>query len=235
MTRDSHPYDVLFRDDDVIVVNKTPGLLSQSDRSEDPDLLTLLSFEIGRPVFPVHRLDRGVGGLVVVAQNERAAGVLSAHLSGENDSFRKEYVAVVHGRFDEASGVLSDLLLREERRRITSVVTAGTPGAKPARLGYRVLSETDLDGRTFSLVAVRLFTGRTHQIRAQLSHAGHPVAGDGRYGARDRFPPLALFSSYLSFQHPKTKEKLVFSAVPTIPPFDRFVIPPAGEKGFFDD
>ena len=235
MTRDDRPYDVLFRDGDVIVVNKSPGLLSQPDRGNDPDLLTLLSRETGRSVFPIHRLDRGVGGLIAVAVNQRAAGTLSSLVSDGNGAFIKEYLAVVHGRFDVPSGELSDYLLREERRRITRVVPAGTPGAKPARLAYFVLGETDLDGRAFSLVAVRLFTGRTHQIRAQFSNAGHPVAGDGRYGAHDRFPPIALYSAYLSFPHPGTGERLVFSAAPTLPPFDSFTIPPAGEKGFFDD
>lgn len=235
MTRDDRPYDVLFRDGDVIVVNKSPGLLSQPDRGNDPDLLTLLSHKIGHPVFPIHRLDRGVGGLIAVAVNQRAAGALSSLVSDGNGAFVKEYLAVVHGRFDAPSGELSDHLLREEKRRITRVVPAGTPGAKPARLAYFVLGETDLDGRAFSLVAVRLFTGRTHQIRAQFSNAGHPVAGDGRYGAHDRFPPIALYSAYLSFPHPGTGERLVFSAAPTLPPFDRFVIPSQGEKGFFDD
>ena len=227
-------YDVLFRDGDVIVVNKSPGLLSQPDRSGDPDLLTLLSREIGRPVFPVHRLDRGVGGLLAVAANRRAAGILSSLITEENDSFRKEYLTVVHGRFDRETGELSDRLLRDERSRITRVVQAGTPGAKLARLAYRVLGETE-DAAPLSLVAVRLFTGRTHQIRAQLANAGRPVAGDGRYGAHDRFPPIALYSSYLSFPHPVTGAELRFTAAPVLPPFDRFVIPAAGEKGFFDD
>ena len=227
-------YDVLFRDGDVIVVDKTPGLLSQPDRSGDPDLLTLLSRECGRPVFPVHRLDRGVGGLVVVAANRRAAGTLSALVSEETGSFCKEYLTVVHGRFDQGAGELSDLLLRDERRRITRVVSENVPGAKTARLAYRVLGESE-SVTPLSLVAVRLFTGRTHQIRAQFANAGHPVAGDGRYGAHDRFPPLALYSSYLSFPHPVTGKTLRFFAAPSLSPFDRFLIPTAGEKGFFDD
>ena len=228
-------YDVLYRDGDVIVVNKTPGLLSQPDRSGDPDLLTLLSRETGRPVFPVHRLDRGVGGLVAVAANERAAGVLSAQIANENGRFRKEYLTVVHGRFEQTEGELSDWLLREERRRITRVVPQGTPGAKDARLAYRVLGESDALGVTLSLVAVRLFTGRTHQIRAQMSNAGHPVAGDGRYGAHDRFPPIALFSSYLSFPHPETGKTLCFSARPTRSPFDRFSIAFSEDDNFPDE
>ena len=87
MTRDDRPYDVLFRDGDVIVVNKSPGLLSQPDRGNDPDLLTLLSHKIGHPVFPIHRLDRGVGGLIAVAVNQRAAGALSSLVSDGNGAF----------------------------------------------------------------------------------------------------------------------------------------------------
>ena len=228
-------YDVLFRDGDVIVVNKSPGLLSQSDRSGDPDLLSLLSREVGSPVYPVHRLDRGVGGLVAVAANQRSAGILSSLVAGEKDAFDKEYLAVVHGVFAEPNGSLIDYLLRDEKRRITRVVAKETPGAKIARLAYRVLETADHDGRPLSLVAVRLFTGRTHQIRAQFANAGHPVAGDGRYGAHDRFPPIALFSCRLTFPHPKTGKILRFSAIPAGIPFDMFSIPDPGEKGFFDD
>lgn len=235
MIRDVSPFDVLYRDKDVIVVNKAPELLSQPDRSGDPDLLTLLSRETGRPVFPIHRLDRGVGGLIAVAVNKRAAGFLSSLVSNGNAAFRKEYLTVLHGRPDEASGTLTDRLLRDERRRITRVEAEGTPGAKIARLAYRVLDETEADGRFLTLVAVRLFTGRTHQIRAQFSNIGLPVAGDGRYGAHDRFPPIALFSSYLAFPRPGTEETIRFSAFPSRPPFDRFRIPVPGEEGFFDD
>ena len=227
------PYDVLYRDRDVIVVNKAPGLLSQSDRSGDPDLLTLLSRETGRPVFPVHRLDRGVGGLIVVAPIQRAAAKLSQLVANEDGAFRKEYLAVLHGRFDAESGTLTDHLLRDGGR--TRVVPEGTKDAKIARLAYRVLGENEVDGILLSLVAVRLFTGRTHQIRAQFANAGHPVAGDGRYGAHDRFPPIALFSTRLSFPHPATGKTLCFSAIPDGTPFDRFSIPDPGEKGFFDD
>ena len=228
-------YDVLFRDGDVIVVSKTPGLLSQPDRGRDPDLLTLLSSETGSPVYPVHRLDRGVGGLVAVAANRRAAGKLSTLVSGEGVAFSKEYLAVLHGRFDAERGTLENWLYRDERRRITSVVPEGTKDAKIARLAYRVLDTEEIDGRPLSLVAVRLYTGRTHQIRAQFANAGHPVAGDGRYGAHDRFPPIALFSCRLSFPHPKTGKILSFSATPAGIPFDAFSVPDPGKKGFFDD
>ncbi|MBP5348773.1 MAG: hypothetical protein J6Z13_00255 [Clostridia bacterium] len=98
-----------------------------------------------------------------------------------------------------------------------------------------MLGENEVDGIVLSLVAARLFTGRPHQIRAQFSNVGHPVAGDGRYGAHDRFPPIALFSTRLSFPHPVTGKPLCFSAIPDGTPFDRFSIPYPGEKGFFDD
>ena len=233
MTSEKTPFDVLFRDGDVIVVNKAPGLLSQPDASGDPDLLTLLSRETGRRVYPIHRLDRGVGGLLAVAASERAARVLSSMVSGESDRFKKEYLTVVHGSFCEPTGELSDYLLRDAGR--TRVVERGTRGAKTARLAYRVLAETETGGLSLSLLCVRLFTGRTHQIRAQLSNAGHPVAGDGRYGAHDRFPPLALFSHRLAFPHPLTGKTLRFSAMPETTPFDFFSIPAVGEEGFFDD
>ena len=140
MTGETTPFDVLYRDRDVIVANKRPGLLSQPDAGGDPDLLSLLSREYGGPVYPVHRLDRGVGGLIAVASSERAARVLSAQVAGESDAFRKEYLTVVHGRFDDAAGEMTDFLLRDAGR--TRTVPEGTKGAKRARLAYRVLAES---------------------------------------------------------------------------------------------
>ena len=128
-------YDVLYRDRDVIVVNKAAGLLSQSDTSGDPDLLTLLAREVGRPVFPVHRLDRGVGGLIAVALSQPAAAKLSSLVSREDGAFKKEYLAVLHGRFDAESGTLTDHLVRDGGR--TRVVPEGTRDAKIARLAYQ--------------------------------------------------------------------------------------------------
>lgn len=215
----SEQFTVLYEDNELAVVRKAPGLLSQRDASRDPDLLTLLSArysEQGVPsrVYAVHRLDRGVGGLMVVARTERSAAALSAAVS-DHAAFVKEYLAVLHGIADDSSATLRDYLYHDERSRRTTVVSESDSRGKLAVLSYRTLeTSAAAQKKPLSLVLVRLQTGRTHQIRAQFSAHGHPLAGDGRYGARDRYGEIALFSAHLSFLHPKSRKRLSFFALP---------------------
>ncbi len=212
-------FSILYEDDALVIVRKAPGLLSQKDASCDPDLLTLLRERYekeGLPsrVYPVHRLDRGVGGLMVVARSKQAAAMLSAAVS-DHTAFVKEYLAVFHGLASRRAGVLEDALYHDERARRTLAVSRDDPRGKRASLAYRVVAERSVPGKKpLSLAVIRLETGRTHQIRAQLSAHGHPLAGDGRYGARDRYGEIALFSARLSFLHPGRRERLSFHALP---------------------
>jgi 23S rRNA pseudouridine1911/1915/1917 synthase len=212
-------YTVLAEEPSFTVVSKAPGVLSQGDSSGDPDLVTLLTQRYGKKVYPVHRLDRGVGGVMVYARTPSAAASLCRAFASHEEA-GKEYIAVLTGVPEEREGILTDYLFHDTRRRRTSVVTSSHPDAKEARLAYRLLSLADGERKTYSMVAVRLLTGRTHQIRAQFSARRLPLAGDGRYGAHDRFPGIALFSARLSFPHPETGKPLVFSApIPDVMPF----------------
>jgi 23S rRNA pseudouridine1911/1915/1917 synthase len=215
----SETFSILYEDADLAVVRKAPGLLSQRDASRDPDLLTLFEARyraqgVPSKVFAVHRLDRGVGGLMVLARTERSAAALSAAIS-DHTVFIKEYLAVLHGVLQEREAVLRDYLYHDERARRTSAVSKDHPRGKLAVLTYRMVDSIEKPGKKpLSLARIRLQTGRTHQIRAQLSAHGHPLAGDGRYGARDRYGEIALFSAQLSFLHPRSGERLSFQALP---------------------
>lgn len=215
----NNQFSILYEDRELAVLIKAPGVLSQKDASRDPDLLSLLSLHYAekresREVFAVHRLDRGVGGVMVVARSKRMAAQLSAEIA-DHDAFSKCYLAVVHGALPQPSASLVDYLYHDERARRTQRADKDDPRGKRAELSFRVLSERDVsESKRLSLVLVRLHTGRTHQIRAQFSFCGHPLAGDRRYGAKDRYGEIALFSCALSFVHPTTKKRLTFRALP---------------------
>jgi 23S rRNA pseudouridine1911/1915/1917 synthase len=210
---------ILYKDDMLAVAVKPAGVLSQPDRTGEDSMVTLLKAQLGREVFPVHRLDRAVGGVMLFAMTKSAAGKLSALVT--SDLFEKEYMAVIHGVPAEEKGELSDFLFHDARRNLTTVVTPDHKDAKDARLAYTLLAK-DMENE-FSLVRVRLYTGRTHQIRVQFASRSMPIAGDGKYGARDRMG-LALWSSRLSFRHPIRKKTMTFEALPDgkATPWDRF-------------
>lgn len=177
--------------------------------SEAAGMPSLLSRQLHIPeVLCVHRLDKAVGGVMVYALNRDAAASLSRQI-GEG-RFEKEYLAAIHGELDEKTAVLRDLLFHDRTKNKSFVVRRKRAGVRGAVLDYRVLREAE----GCSLLAVRLRTGRTHQIRVQLASRGHPLVGDVKYGSPRRDCPVALFSCRLSFAHPVTNEALCFTAPP---------------------
>ncbi|MBQ8174302.1 MAG: RluA family pseudouridine synthase [Clostridia bacterium] len=214
---------ILYEDGEIVVCVKDAGVLSQpNDKGSETDMTALLAAhfeengECATP-FVVHRLDRGTAGVMVYAKNGRSAAVLSAAASGEG--MKKTYLAVVEGKPTDASGELTDLLFFDRARDKTYVVDRPRRGVKEARLSYEVKGSTVQDGRELALVRVTLYTGRTHQIRAQFASRRLPLYGDARYGAKTR-GALGLFACSLSFSHPKTGEELTFSAEPCGAPFE---------------
>ncbi len=207
--------ELLFRDDRVVVCVKPAGVLSTDEPGGLPELLR---GELGTDtVKTVHRLDRAVGGVMVCALTRRAAADLSAQV--RDGRFQKEYLAVTHGGPAEPRGSLCSWLWRDTAARKTLVVPADTSGAQMARLDYAVLEERE----GLALLAIRLHTGRTHQIRCQLSHGGWPIVGDRKYGAPDGPAPIALWSHAIAFCHPRTGEELTFRRdPPDIPPWRLF-------------
>lgn len=166
---------------DYLICEKPPRLLCEAGSPDSlPDALSLQLCEAGEPgaVFPVHRLDRGVGGIMVYARNRETAAFLCQQVSDK--TMGKIYTAVVRGCPQPEEGEMHDLLFRDARRGKTFVVDRKRAGVRDAALCYRVLSYDPACGR--ALVSIRLFTGRTHQIRAQFSSRQHPLCGDRRYG-----------------------------------------------------
>lgn len=207
--------DILHADDRVIVCLKPPGVLSTDEPGGMPELLCR-ALGGDASIRSVHRLDRVVGGVMVYARTRRAASELSAQI--REGLFHKEYLAVVSGIPEAPQGELRDHLLRDTRRRRTLVVPEGTENAREASLSYRLIAAA---GDT-SLLAVMLHTGRTHQIRCQLSARGLPILGDVKYGGPGG-ADTALWSHAISFLHPRTGERLAFTAAPPEKePWNRF-------------
>ena len=199
---------VLFEDAHIIVVEKPPLLVCESTAKKD-GLADLLEERTGGYIGTVHRLDRGVGGVMVYAKTPTAAAKLSAAVQARE--LRKEYLAVVHGAPIPESGEMRDLLFHDRRQNKTFVVERQRAGVKEALLEYDTVDHlTTARGEECSLVHVLLHTGRTHQIRVQFASRGHTLLGDGKYGARGDNRPIALFATRLAFLHPVTRKKMQF-------------------------
>ena len=169
---------ILYRDNSLLICLKKPGILSQPAPGRRESMLSLLAAQEGGEVFPVHRLDREAGGVMVFARTAPAAARLSEAIRlGQTD---KEYLAAVRGVPDESAGLLRDLLFHDSARGRSYVVRRMRKGVREAALSYRVVSEKD----GYALVLIRLHTGRTHQIRVQFSSRGMPLLGDVRYGGK---------------------------------------------------
>ena len=179
---------ILYEDKHIVCVEKPVGVLSQSGAGDSalPDLVTLLTEReaaLGNPepyIGVVHRLDAGVGGAMVYAKKPYAAAALSEAIRGRD--FTKEYLCVVSGRPQEDAGEYRDLLWKDAKANKVYVVDRTRNGVKEASLSYRVLQTVERDGEIYSLLRVTLGTGRSHQIRCQLSHHGTPILCDGKYG-----------------------------------------------------
>lgn len=197
---------ILFSDHDIVVCVKPARVLSTDEPGGLPELLRA---ELGTEDFrTVHRLDRVVSGLMVVARNAASASELSRQI--REDAFQKEYLAVIHGRPERDAGTLKDLLGRDKARKMTFVAPEMAKGVQEAVLDYWVLARTG----ALSKVRIRLHTGRTHQIRVQFASRGMPLVGERKYSELDDPCEIALWSYRLGFTHPKTGEKLEFTLEP---------------------
>ncbi len=189
---------LIYEDRDVIALSKPAGLLSQkSEGSDEASLLEYLSEHTGGEVFPLHRLDRMTSGVMIVAKSKRAAAEMTKIIT--DGALVKEYSAVVLGKAE--GGTLQDLLFFDRGRDKSFVVKKeGRRGVKKASLEYVPLANATEDGRELTLVRVKLHTGRTHQIRVQMSNAGHPLLGDGKYGGGSGKCSTALHSCRITFK-----------------------------------
>lgn len=232
------PLDILFEDDEVIVVNKPAGLVVHPGAGNPAGTLVNALIRhcgaslsgiggVARPGI-VHRLDKDTSGIMVVAKTDRAHRVLSEAFAdhGRTGELERAYLAIVWGAPSRRSGTIETFLGRSSRDRLKqAVVREGQPDARHAVTHYEVVETFGPDA---SLVECRLETGRTHQIRVHMSHIGHPLIGDRDYGAAfrtkanrlpepvkavvDAFPRQALHAAMLAFEHPSTGEVMRFEA-----------------------
>lgn len=209
---------VIFEDNHIIVVEKKPNIPSQSDKTGDIDILTIVKqyikekYNKPRNVYLglVHRLDRPVGGVMIFAKTSKAASRLSNQV--REKVFKKKYLAVVDGRFKEKEGSLEDYLYKDERNNTSRVVNREKKNSKLAKLDYKELVYNKV--KDLSLLEINLHTGRHHQIRVQLANAGHSIFGDQKYGKRGQGKQIALWAYELTIEHPITKEEITFKDFP---------------------
>ena len=227
--------NILYEDDEILVVKKPVGMESQSGKGFEPDMVSeiknyfnRLSTRPGEPyVGVIHRLDKPVGGAMVYAKTQKAASALSKQV--QDGVMQKRYYAVLCGKPVDIVGKCVDFLLRDSKNNCSKVVDKGITGGKRAELKYRVLKTLEVEGEILSLAEIELLTGRHHQIRVQMSHMGTPIWGDNKYNQAfnrmaggTRRASVALCACGLSFVHPKTGERMSFSVRPEGEIFNRF-------------
>ena len=200
--------DIIYQDKDILVCVKPAGVLSTDEPGGLPELIRQ---ELGDPnanVRTVHRLDRTVSGLMVLARRSKAASELSRQI--REGEFQKEYLAVIHGTPEKDRGKLRDLLLRNKQERKTYIVSESGKDVQEAVLEYQVLNRAE----DLTRVRIQLHTGRTHQIRAQFSGRGFPLVGDRKYGIPEDDCNIALWSYRLAFKHPYSGKPMEFTLEP---------------------
>lgn len=198
---------IIYRDADILVCIKPPRVLSTDEPGGMPELVRQALGDPKADVRTVHRLDRVVSGLMVLAKNASAASELSRQI--RENQFQKEYLAVVHG-VTAPSGTLNDLLFRDKARKMTFVATQPGKNVREAVLDYQRLKTAD----GLSRIRIQLKTGRTHQIRVQFASRDWPLVGERKYARLPDDCEIALWSYRLAFHHPKTGEPMEFSREP---------------------
>ncbi len=217
---------ILYEDRNILICEKPVGQPSQPDpaHADGSDLLSCIAAwreacGYSPEIYLVHRLDTATGGAILYAKDKQSAARLCGMVVGKQ--IHKQYLAIVQGTLAQPCGSMVDYLYHDKSKNKAFVVSSQRKGVKEARLTYRVL----VPKNEISLVEVTLQTGRTHQIRAQFSHAGHPLLGDGKYGSREKGCTTALWATRLCVTHPQTgKEIEVQSTPPKAYPWNLFEV-----------
>lgn len=219
-------FEIVYSDNSVIVCVKPAGVICEATEGKE-NMIDMVSnatkkHENDTPyVGLVHRLDQVTAGLMVFSADPKMTGKLSEAVM--NKDTVKEYLAVVHGQPDEAVGEMLDLLYRDPKKNKSYVVKRSRKGVREAKLSYSTVATTEGKYGKVSLVRIQLQTGRTHQIRVQFASRGMPLVGDGKYGAADNAPSVALLSHRISFTHPKSGKRMEFiTDMPDGEPWDEF-------------
>lgn len=220
---------ILYEDQDIIVCHKPAGIAVQTAGVSQQDMVSELKNYLAAQgqknpyIGVVHRLDQPVSGVLVFAKNQAAAASLSAQV--QDNRMKKIYRAYVYGTFEESAkeAVLENVLLKDAKTNMSRVVNAKDTDAKygkKAKLSYKVIQEISIGEEVYSELEIKLYTGRHHQIRVQLSHIGHPILGDTKYGTTESAAlsakvekGLKLCAYQLSFIHPKKEKEVSFKAL----------------------
>lgn len=211
---------IIYEDNHIIIVHKPAGLATQTSRIGQQDVVSELKNYLGKGAYlgVIHRLDQPVEGLLVFAKTKEAAAKMTGQLSG--GTLNKRYYALICGKPSEKTGKLVDYLVKEGS--VGRVCPAEEKEAKRAVLQYEILQ--DWNGE-YSLADICIETGRFHQIRLQMAHAGHPILGDQKYGTpasmelsrKKQIKNVALYAYALEFRHPNSGKKLEFAIQPVFP------------------
>ena len=199
--------EILYSDSNVAVIIKPAGISSEHT-DNNSGAVDLLKKQLQTEVYPVHRLDITTGGVMIYALNKKSAGYLSKAIAEKR--VEKQYLALTDKIPKEDKAVLKDLLYRDRQKNKTFVVKRMRKGVKNAECEYEVLKKNE----SHALIKVRLFTGRTHQIRVQFASRKTPLTGDGKYGSRTNSDGTALWSYSLSFPNPSSGKTETYSKEP---------------------
>lgn len=220
--------NILFEDNDILVVYKPAGIATQTARLGQQDMLSeLKNYLAGQEAYRgkgepylgmIHRLDQPVSGILVFAKTKEAAAKLSAQAADKGKSMQKHYCAVVYGKPEQPEATLTDYLVKNAKTNLSEIASKSNTAAKLARLSYKQVAAGD----NYAKLDITLFTGRHHQIRVQLAHAGMPILGDGKYGNEKsgdlsrqlQCRNIALCAYGLEFVHPATGKELSFVIEP---------------------
>lgn len=208
---------VLFEDKHIIVIEKIAGIPTQAGKITEKDVVSEVNTHIRKAgakasAYLIHRLDKPVRGVLVFAKTKEAAAALNKQLT--SDVFNKQYYAYVEGCPSEKSGLLENYIYKDGNRAVITEGPDEAKGAKLARLKYEIIDEKRDNTTHICKLDIKLLTGRFHQIRCQLSNAGHPIVGDSLYGSSipyEKRKAIGLIAYSLSFKHPVTNELMSFN------------------------
>lgn len=199
--------DIIYEDQQFVVCNKPSGTISEYIEGNENSLPYILTKEKDYDnIFVVHRLDKDVSGIIVYARTSSAAAFFSEQIAKGN--FKKEYIAITHGKPEKDSDELCDLLFHDKGKNKTYIVDRERKGVKKAKLEYQLLMYCEKSDR--SMLKIRLYTGRTHQIRVQLGSRKLPICGDRKYGSSEKGKNMLLHSYKTRFIDPSSKKEISF-------------------------
>ena len=223
--------EVLFEDEYLLACVKPAGVPSQSDKSNDEDMVTIVKSYLfdnsdsnEEPYVSIlHRLDRPVGGVMIFAKTKDVAANLSKQQQEGN--MTKYYQAIVTGELPEEYGEFNDYMVKDSKTNLSRICNKNEAGAKLASLSYELLDEFETDEGILDYILIKLNTGRHHQIRLQMASRGCGIWGDTKYNPKfknkkTKFKQIALFSSRIELKHPVTGEQMIFKKEPYGKAFD---------------